>query len=439
MKDLYIAQLSKTDAYLGHEVEILGWVKARRVHSSVLFLDITDSTGTIQVVVNKSAVTPEMLLELTTVSLESGVRVVGRLQQTQDQREVVASGFEVIGRASLGLNPQPRSDFDIFESSVTAHVMANRAVYLRNPKIIATLQFRAELMRIVREWFYKLGFMEFDAPILTPAPLYDDSTAMSIDVKGQSVFLTQCAGFYLEAASHAFERVFNMGPSFRGEESRSKRHLMEYWHIKAEMAFGNREDIIGLVEDLLGWVYVQCAERCQDQMTVLGTVMHPEEFQAPFARISYEDAVNVLQEAGLEASFGVALSSADEEELSKLFDGPFWIVGIPRSVEPFPYVIDQNDPRVTMVADLIAPRGYGELCGVAEKIFDPEMLAERLAEKDKLGDPRYDFVMDIHHAGCVPHIAFGMGLERLIRWLLDIPHVRDTIPLPRPAGRRIDH
>lgn len=174
-------------------------------------------------------------------------------------------------------------------------------------------------------------------------------------------------------------------------------------------------------------------------MEALGTVLRPEEFVAPFARITYEEAVRRLQDNGYEASFGVALSSADEEVLAELFDGPFWIVGIPRSVEPFPYVIDPDDTRVTMVADLIAPRGYGELCGVAEKIFDPEMLAERLEEKGKLDDPRYGFVVDVHKAGCVPHIAFGMGLERLIRWLLDIPHVRDTIPLPRPAGRRIDH
>ena len=114
-------------------------------------------------------------------------------------------------------------------------------------------------------------------------------------------------------------------------------------------------------------------------------------------------------------------------------------MGIPRNVEPFPYVIDKDNPTVTKVADLIAPRGYGELCGVAEKIFEPQMLNERMSEKNKLGDPRYDFVVDVHRAACVPHIAFGMGLERLLRWLLDVPHVRDTIPFPRSAGRSINH
>lgn len=120
-----------------------------------------------------------------------------------------------------------------------------------------------------------------------------------------------------------------------------------------------------------------------------------------------------------------------------MYVSPFWITGIPRNVEPFPYVIDPNDKRVTMVADLIASRGYGELLGVAKKIHDTEILDVRLKEKNKFEDSRYQFVKDVHDAGCVPHIAFGMGLERLIRWLLNIPHVRDAIPFPRVVRRRI--
>ena len=294
-------------------------------------------------------------------------------------------------------------------------------------------------MRVVREWFELNGFLEFDAPILVLAPLYDDSTAMKINVHGQDAFLTQCAGFFLEAATMAFERVYNMGPSFRGEESRSKRHLKEYWHIKAELAFGDRDDIIEIVENLLSHLYNRLPEECAEEMEYLGATLRPNDFQTPFPRITYEDAVAHVQAKGSDTVLGVGISSKDEEELAKLFDGPFWVMGIPRNVEPFPYVIDEENPTVTKVADLIAPRGYGELCGVAEKIFEPQMLDERMGEKGKLGDSRYDFIVDVHKAACVPHIAFGMGLERLLRWLLDIPHVRDTIPFPRSAGRNINH
>lgn len=421
-------------------VELMGWIKARRQHGNVTFIDVTDSTGTIQVVLNKKALDEDSYRTGKTVPVESAIHVKGVMRTTQSgQREIAIESLIVISVDSLGLQPQPRVGFDIFDSKMAGHIIANKAVYLREPHYMAILKFRAKVMRIVREWFEINGFLEFDAPILVLAPLYDDSTAMKVNVHGQDAFLTQCAGFFLEAATMAFERVYNMGPSFRGEESRSKRHLKEYWHIKAELAFGDRDDIIAIVEDLLGYLFLRLPGECAEEMEYLGVTLIPDDFQTPFARITYEDAVAYVQTKGSDTTLGLGISSKDEEELAKLYSGPFWIMGIPRNVEPFPYVIDEMNPTVTKVADLIAPRGYGELCGVAEKIFDPMMLDERMGEKGKLGDPRYDFVVDVHKAACVPHIAFGMGLERLLRWLLDIPHVRDTIPFPRSAGRNIHH
>ena len=424
----------------GCTVELMGWIKARRHHGHVMFIDVTDSTGTIQVVLaRRSLDDTDAYHAAKSVPVESAVCVTGVLKTEQGQREIMANSFTVISVDTLGLQPQPRAGFDIFDTKMAAHIIANKAVYLREPHYMAILKFRAKVMRIVRDWFEHNGFMEFDAPILVLAPLYDDSTAMNVNVHGQDAFLTQCAGFFLEAATMAFERVYNMGPSFRGEESRSRRHLKEYWHIKAELAFGNRGDIIEIVEDLLSYLHTRLPVDCAEEMEFLGATLRPGDFKTPFPQITYEDAVAHVQGLGSDTVLGVGISSKDEEELAKLFDGPFWVMGIPRSVEPFPYVIDEANPSVTKVADLIAPRGYGELCGVAEKIFNPQMLAERMEEKGKLGDPRYDFVVDVHKAACVPHIAFGMGLERLLRWLLDIPHVRDTIPFPRSAGRNIHH
>lgn len=440
-KRVYVRDLlNQVGTQDGETVELMGWIKSRRRHGNLTFIDVTDSTGTIQVTVAKSAVDADQYEITTTVPVESAVHVIGVMKTlSSGQREISVIKFIVISCDTLGLQPQPRVGFDIFDSRMAGHIMANKAVYLREPHYMAILKFRAKVMKVVREWFENSGFMEFDAPILVLAPLYDDSTAMKVDVHGQDAFLTQCAGFFLEAATMAFERVYNLGPSFRGEESRSKRHLKEYWHIKAEMAFGDRDDIIEIVEDLIAYLYTRLPEECGEEMKFLGTTLRPGDFQTPFARITYEDAVAHVQSTGSDTVLGLGISSKDEEELAKLFDGPFWVMGIPRNVEPFPYVIDQDNPTVTKVADLIAPRGYGELCGVAEKIFDPVMLDERMGEKDKFGDARYDFVVDVHKAACVPHIAFGMGLERLLRWLLDVPHVRDTIPFPRPAGRNINH
>lgn len=440
-KEQYVSDLLNQVATPdGEHVDLKGWIKSRRNHGRLTFIDVTDSTGTIQVVVSKTSLGEEAYTAAKAVPVESAVHIAGTMKtKSNGQREIAANLFTVISVDTLGLQPQPRAGFDIFDTNMAGHITANKAVYLREPHYMAILKFRAKVMKIVREWFETEGFMEFDAPILVLAPLYDDKTAMKIDVHGQDAFLTQCAGFFLEAATMAFERVYNMGPSFRGEESRSKRHLKEYWHIKAEMAFGDRDDIIELVESLLGYLHARLPQECEQEMAFLGASLRHEDFVTPFPRITYEDAVAHVRSKGSDTVIGVGITTKDEEELARLFSGPFWVMGIPRNVEPFPYVIDEENPTVTKVADLIAPRGYGELCGVAEKIFDPAMLDERMGEKGKHGDPRYDFVVDVHKAACVPHIAFGMGLERLLRWLLDIPHVRDTIPFPRSAGRNINH
>lgn len=439
MKKLYINELFN-EKQLGKTVELLCWLQGRRRHSNVIFLDLVDSTGSIQAVLTKKESRQDVFEIADKVPLESAIMVKGEVvvdAKNSKKIEIKVYHLEVIGEAKINISPQPRSDFDIFDPALTRHLLAMRHIYLRNPKVMAIMRFRHLLMSYMRDWFNANGFIEINAPILTPVPLYEDETAMPINVHDERVFLTQCVGYYLEAAVHGFERVYNMGPSFRGEESRSKRHLMEYWHIKAELAFGNREDIMALVEQIIKYLTAKCQESTEEIQAILGTKMCLDGLKIPYARIGYEDAISTLQKQGVDIEFGDSLSSAEEEALSHQFKGPFWVVGIPRDVEPFPYVIDASDMRKTMVADLIASRGFGELLGVAEKIHTIEMLDERMGEKGKLGDPRYEWVREVHQLGCVPHIAFGMGVERLIRWLLNMAHVRDAIPFPRIFRRKV--
>jgi len=435
MKELFITDLTGREN--GSEVALLGWISGKRRHGNVVFLDVADSTGWIQVVASKADTGVEAFDLFKKVNLEAAVEVIGRVSKNGSKPEILARSISVVGDATKQMTPRPRSDFDIFDPRLTDQMLTNRHMYIRNPKIMAILKFRHILMSHMRDWFNKNRFIEIDAPILTPVPLYDDGSAMSVNVHGENIFLTQCVGYYLEAAVHAFERVYNMGPSFRGEESRSKRHLMEYWHIKAELAFGNREDIMSLVENIISELTQRCHEDSRDVLKTLGISMCLDGLKTPYARISYENAIVHLQKEGVDIEYGKGLGSVEEEILSKMFDGPFWVVGIPRTIEPFPYCVDPSDCRVTMVADLIASNGYGELLGVAEKINDLCMLDERMQDKGKLGDPRYEWIREVHQMGCVPHIAFGMGVERLIRWFLNITHVRDAIPFPRIFRRRV--
>ncbi len=436
MKNLYISDIHARGANV--DVSLPCWLRARRKSGGILFMDVVDSTGMIQGVLEREKVASGLFELAQRTPLESAIELTGQVvTHANKPREIAVRSMNVIGAASMTMSPLPRSDFDIFAPEMTAHVLDNRHLYLRNPKIMAILQFRSVLMSEVRKWFETNRFMEIDAPILTPVPLYEDGSAVGVDIHGDKVFLTQCVGYYLEAAVHAFERVYNMGPSFRGEESRSPRHLMEYHHIKGEIAFANLDDMIRMVEDLIAHVSRVCWERMPQVAKALGTSMCLDGMQIPFPRMSYEDAVSHLKRNGVDIEFGKGLNGDDEKMLSRLFPSPFWVTGIPRSIEPFPYCIDPSDTRITRVADLIASNGMGELLGVAEKIHDIETLDVRLGEKGKLSDERYRWVRETHQFGCVPHAAFGMGVERFIRWLLNIPHVRDAIPFPRIFRRAV--
>lgn len=437
MKTVYISDLG--DPYVGQQVIMPSWLVNKRNQGKLIFLDVCDSTGKIQAVIEKTSVGKREFESAMKLTVESGIIVHGQLARgSRGQLEIRASRIELVGDVTMQLSPRPREgNIDIFDPARTDHLMTNRHLYLRNPKVMAIMRFRDVLMRGMREWFHDNRFISIDAPILTPVPLYDDATAIGLTIADENVHLTQCAGYYLEAAVHAFERVYNIGPSFRGEESHSKRHLMEYWHIKAELTWGNLDNMMTMVEDIVQHLTKYCHTHAGDVPEILGTKLCMDGLGGPYPRISYDEVISRLQQTGRSIEFGKSLGSSEEEEISKSFDGPFWITGIPRTVEPFPYVIDPEDARITRVADLIASKGYGELLGTAEKISNLDMLDERMQDKGKAGDPRYEFIRDVHRVGCVPHIAFGMGVERFIRWLLDIPHVRDAIPFPRVFRRKI--
>lgn len=441
MKTIYITDI-KQKFPIGSRVEILGWIKSKRCSKEHTFLSISDSTGTIQVVVERGVVNDEVFENCKSMTVESAVRVYGTLQKDGSDNgspdlEVLAIDFEVTNKATHQLSPPPRSEIDIFDPTLQNHFLNNRHFYLRNEKIMAILRFRAWLMGAVHQWFREQGFLEITAPTLTPVPLYEDGSALSVIVNNEKIYLTQCVGFYLEAAVHAFEKVYNLGPSFRGEESRSKRHLMEYWHIKAEIAFGDLEDIINFVESLISFVTTKAMTEAVEFTDIVGHGLNIDGLNPPFPRMSYTEAVEILKANGLDFEFGKSLGSEEEAILSRDYNQPLWVVGIPRSIEPFPYVIDSNDTRCTMTADLIATKGYGELLGVAEKIHDPAMLDERMIEKGKDDNELYQWLRDMRNYGCVSHIGFGLGLERFIRWLMQIEHVRDTMPFPRTFRRKV--
>ncbi|KAK2028998.1 class II aaRS and biotin synthetase [Colletotrichum zoysiae] len=302
----------------------------------------------------------------------------------------------------------------ILASQNTDVVLSHRHLYLRNPLIMALSLYRSQCLSAVHEWFKEHRFVEISAPLITPSILYEPSSAIHISnlKTTKPLFLSQCAGFYLEAAAHAHERVYNLGPSFRNE-SRTNRHLMEYWHIKAELCSGEIRDIMDLVEIFLRGIFKAMLEHTKKVTAMLGT--EPADIPVPFARITYREALKLLRGKGHEISFGQNISKQAEDALTNHFGGPVWLMCKSRCLEPFPYRVYPDDEELTMTADLIASRGFGEICGVAEKSFTREEMLLRLKEKGKAEmHDVYGWVLQSRDFGMVPHTAFGMGFEMVL-------------------------
>lgn len=433
MKNLFIGDLKRRGR--NDRIEALGWITRINDLKNHLFLDLTDSTGTIQVVIDKNRIKK---IDIKNLSLESSVSVLGKKNKKNGKLELIASKVSTIGTANKQFYPSIRGDFDIFSKNFNKFLGEKRHIFIRNPKMVHILKMRHATTNNIRNWFNTNNFFELTAPILTPTILYDPNTALKVRINGRNAFLTQCVGFYLEASVYALERVYNIGPSFRGQESHTKRHLMEYWHVKSEMAFADLEDMIKSVEKLISYISRRSLLNDKENRRILDSEVCLDGLKTPYPRIRYEDAIKYLKEKGSKIKFGDRIGSEEERLLSGKFKNtPFWITGNPRTLEPFPYCLDSEDPRVLRVADLIASNGYGELLGVAEKMTDGKMLLERMKEKGKHNDKSYKWVKELQDYGVVPHAAMGMGLERLIRWIFNIPHVKYTIPFPRTFRAQI--
>ncbi|KAH7166553.1 hypothetical protein EDB81DRAFT_878894 [Dactylonectria macrodidyma] len=396
----------------GRDVRILCWLFSRpRHHGRLVFLLVGDSIGSIQVVAESSKV--PCWLELKCLKPESSLVVFGSLAlNSNGSTEIVAKNAEIISKATELLHPDIRNaGASLLDSRNTDSLLSHRHLYLRNPLVIALNDYRSQSFSAIHEWFKLHRFVDISTPLITPSILYEPNSAIhTSNVKSnRSLFLSQCAGSYLEVASHAHERVYNLGPSFRNE-SRTSRHLMKYWHIKAELCSGEMHDIMDLVEIFLRDVFEAIREPTRMISALLGTV--PPIIKIPFPRITYREALTLLNVKGHDITFGQNVSKPAEDLLTDHFGGPIWLTHKPRALEPFPYQLCATDQNLTMTADLISSGGFGEICGVAEESFTKEQLETRLKEKGKLEmQAVYGWVLKSRSFGMVPHTALVLGLS----------------------------
>lgn len=425
-----LTTIGQLHRYVGQSVWIGCWLNGKRSSGKIQFLQLRDGTGYIQGVVVKSEVAEASWEAAKSLTQESSLYVRGTIREEPRS----ASGYELTVEEIDVI--QVTQDYPITpKEHGVDYLMDRRHLWLRAPKQRAVLVIRAEIIRAIQAFFDERGFTLVDPPILTPSSCEGTTNLFHTKYFDEDAYLTQSGQLYMEAAAMALGKVYSFGPTFRAEKSKTRRHLIEFWMIEPEMAFVDHEENLRVQEQFISFVVQSVISNCRSELETIGRdISKLEMIQAPFPRITYDEAVHVLQEQNLEIQWGEDFGAPHETAIAAAYDRPVFITHYPASFKAFYMKPDPTRPEVVLCADMIAPEGYGEIIGGSQRIDDPELLAERFAEHE-LSASAYQWYLDLRQYGTVPHSGFGLGLERTVAWICGLDHVRETIAFPRMLNR----
>jgi asparaginyl-tRNA synthetase len=424
------ATVERIREHEGRSVTLRGWLAGRRSSGKLHFLQVRDGTGTIQCVMAKADVPPEVFTLADHLPQESSLIVTGAVRA--DPRSPI--GYE-LGVTDLQV-VQQSAEYPITpKEHGPAFLLDHRHLWVRSSRQHALLRVRAEVIRACREYLDGHGFVAFDAPILTPAACEGTTTLFPVQYFEETAYLTQSGQLYVEAGAMAFGRVYCLGPTFRAEKSKTRRHLTEFWMVEPEMAFAGLDEDMDVAEDFLVHVVSAVLARRAPELRALGRdLAQLERVRKPFPRITYAEALEALRRKGFALEWGADLGGDEETALSQEFDRPVMVHRYPVESKAFYMKADPADPRLALCVDVLAPEGYGEIIGGGQREDDAAVLEQKIRAHDLPLDA-FGWYLDLRRYGSVPHAGFGMGIERCVAWLCGLHHVRETIPFPRMLER----
>jgi len=411
--------------YNDQKVTVRGWVYRKREGKSLIFILIRDSTGVIQSTIKKD--TPcwsdaEKLTIESSLSLEGTVHADTR---APGGFEVSAENLTIVGLAE---------NFPISKDKSEEFIRDMRHLWLRSRKMNLVMKVRAETLEAAREYFKKTGYIEVSPPMFISAAVEGGSTLFGLKYFDQELYLTQSSQLYLEILMFSLENVYCIAPSFRAEKSRTIRHLTEYWHMEGEWAFGNMDDLMKFEEGLMEYICQTVAQRCEKEFKELGANIEKlKAVKAPFPRITYKEAIERLKPKNPALDWGSDLGYEDEKVLAEDFGKPFFVYDYPTAIKAFYCKTYKDHPEVAMSVDMMVPR-IGEISTGGAREDNKDTLIERMKQQG-LKPEDYEWYLDLRRYGTVPHVGFGMGLERLLVWMLDLDNIIDAIPFPRTTRR----
>lgn len=421
--------IDQADKFAGQNVWICGWIYNFRSSGSIYFLQIRDGSGFIQAIIDKKAVSDEVWQTCEKISLETSIEISGVISKhpKKEEYEIQVKELKIVQVASeypIG-KKEHGPDF----------LLDNRHLWLRSQKQWAIQRVRNTIINAIYEFLNKENFIKIDSPILTPNACEGTTELFEINYFDEDkAYLSQSGQLYLEAAIFSHGRVFDFGPVFRAEKSKTRRHLTEFWMMDAEMAFCEFEENLKIQEKLISFMVNQVLSLNKKELEILERDIEPlKKIKAPFIRKNYLDVIKELQALGSDIKENDDLGGDDETLITKKYEQPIFVEKYPAEVKAF-YMKRDDSGKYALCADLLAPEGYGEIIGGSQREDDYETLLKRIKEH-KLPVKEFQWYLDLRKYGSVPHSGFGLGLERVVVWICGIQHVRETIPFPRMINR----
>jgi asparaginyl-tRNA synthetase len=419
----------------GTHVVLKGWLHHIRSSGGIIFLQLRDGTGVIQCTLKKDRTDPMEFERLSTTPIESTIAISGEVKK--DPRAF--RGYEIqVEKVTVAFAAE--EGFPIADEKSRRHhgpdfLLDHRHLWLRSQKMQAIMRVRGRTIDEARRWLIDHGYLEVQVPILVTAAVEGGSTLFPVKYFDEKAYLTQSWQLYAEAMISGVGKIFTFAPSFRAEKSRTRRHLTEYWHLEVEEPWLELDGLMRLEEGLVTQMCQQIREKMPEELRFIGR--DPEQLakvKPPFPRITYDEAVELIQESSPSFKWGTDLAYEEEKVLTEHFDMPFFVSHFPKSVKAFYHMPDPKNSKVTLSTDLLAPEGYGEITGGGQRIHDLKQLLSRIKEEG-LSAEDYKWYVDLRRYGTVPHSGFGMGIERMLAWICKLEHIRDAIAFPRLINR----
>jgi len=431
--------------HVGQTVTLRGWVYNKTGKGKLHFVQLRDGSGIVQCVAFQKDMSEADFEAVKSLTQESSLTIIGTVR-AEERAPGIPGGYEV------GINQvvvhQVSGEYPISpKEHGVDFLMDNRHLWLRSRRQWAILRIRATIIHALRTWLDEHGFLLVDTPIITPAAGEETTELFEIDYFGEKAYLAQTGQLYNEANMMAFGKVYCFGPVFRAEKSKTRRHLIEFWMLEPEAAFMTLEELMDMEEQLITYVVQQVLAKHQPELEVLERDLSKlHAIQAPFVRVSYDEAVRILQEheatlpegeekEQLKVTWGDDFGSPHETYLAEKFERPVFVYHYPSAIKAFYMQPVEGRAEVCRSVDLLAPEGYGEVIGGSERIFDLDLINARIQEIG-IAPEAYEWYLQLRQYGSVPHAGFGLGLERTVAWICGLKHIRETIPYARMLNRK---